>query len=788
VFIQGCAGFIVALVFGPDLKSMSKPFAVKWFKPASLRQNDYFSMPVESKTPSAFDAVDPFLGCEATNLPEPEGIAANWWWPKAQVGNTHPGASFPLGMLSAGAYSGAYPTGYGLYQKNTDGQPHKLFERYEAAGFTHFHQSGTGAIRKYYNYFRVMPIVGGLADMGKRYPLADETAEPGYYACTLDPEDGEKNDGMSGARGVRCELTVGSKAAIHRYTFPEAKRVNIAIDCSRGGIDIPYGSTVPTYADIEICDPGTARAHMMVEGVPLYMYIELGEDHWKQGVWLDKKNVGGGKRLVFDHIRESTVCPFGLHFGGPTEEGQQIEIRLGFSWRSHEQAKANLHDLGDTSFDGVRQQTADRWASDLGRITVEGSSESQREIFYTSLYHSLVKPADGSGESPFWDGNKPFFFDLCTMWDIYKTQIPLLLTVYPERGVDLINALITICEQEGNFPIGYRMARGADRFQGQASALAHVNVVDAYLRDLKGIDWDLALTYMDKDLHRAYGETFMETGEAVHPITHTLDLTYGCHMTERMAGFLGDTELAGTMRWHAARWHEAFDPETGLLMDSTFYEGGKWNYSFRLMHDMAGRIELAGGDEAFTKLLDSFFGYGAAPVKQLGLPPYAEGEMAAGFALNVFEGLNNEPDMETPYNYAYCGRHDRLCEVVRAVMQYAFSTGRGGLPGNDDSGALSSWYVWSAIGLFPVAGQDAVLIGSPIFDAATMKLPEGQLRVVANGNSDEAIYVQSAMLNGELLDRAYLTCKELMAGGELVLKMGTSPSLFGSQNRPPSMG
>jgi putative alpha-1,2-mannosidase len=162
--------------------------------------------------------------------------------------------------------------------------------------------------------------------------------------------------------------------------------------------------------------------------------------------------------------------------------------------------------------------------------------------------------------------------------------------------------------------------------------------------------------------------------------------------------------------------------------------------------------------------------------------------MAEGFALGRFEGLNNEPDIEAPYAYVYAGRPDRTAEVVRAAMRTQFHTGRGGLPGNDDSGGLASWFVWNAVGLFPVAGQGLYLIGSPLFRSITLALPGGTFRIVADGNSERAIYVQVAELNGIPLGRAYLWHTELAAGGTLLLRMGESPSSWGQSPRPPSYG
>jgi len=344
-------------------------------------------------------------------------------------------------------------------------------------------------------------------------------------------------------------------------------------------------------------------------------------------------------------------------------------------------------------------------------------------------------------------------------------------------------------EEEGNFPIGYRMARGADRFFRQASALAHTFFADVCALDLPGIDWEYALVHLHDDLRRIYGEDFLEKGLA-HPVTHTLDLAYGYHCTAQVARHVGDDELAEHLDVLAARWRNAFDPETGLLIDSEFYEGGRWNYSFRLLHDMAVRVQLAGGDEAFVAMLDQFFGFGQPPVKQLTEPPF-DHELAAGYALNRFEGLNNEPDMEAPWAYHYAGRPDRTTEVVRAVLDSSFGIGRGGLPGNDDSGGLSSWYVWASLGLFPVAGQSLFLVNAPSFDRSRIRVSGGDFVVETTGRQptepgEPPQYVQSVRLGGEPLERCWITSRELHRGGHLVVELGPSPSSWGRQ--PPPSG
>jgi putative alpha-1,2-mannosidase len=221
-----------------------------------------------------------------------------------------------------------------------------------------------------------------------------------------------------------------------------------------------------------------------------------------------------------------------------------------------------------------------------------------------------------------------------------------------------------------------------------------------------------------------------------------------------MAREMGETAAAERFERVAALWVNVIDPETGLLRDGErFYEGTKWNYSFRLMHDMQARIGMAGGKEAFAALADRFFGF-----------VHPEDDSSC-----CFEGFNNETDMESPYVYHFAGRHDRLSEVIHAGLAYMFTEGRGGVPGNNDSGGLCSCYLWNALGVFPVSGQDLMVIGSPRVREATLRLGSGkELHIKKTGRG---IYVKSAALNGKPLETLCFSAREMMRGGELKLTM-----------------
>ena len=329
--------------------------------------------------------VDPFIGTSSTDLPEPQGLAATWWWPKPQVG-TPPGGDVPVRHGLGLCVLGRLPDRLRPVPAEHRGRADGAFRQAARLGFTHFQQSGTGAIRDYYNYFRVSPMLEPLDSLGNSWDLTDERAEPGYYTCTL-------------SSGIRCELTVGPRSAVHRYTFPAHRDARLVIDLSMAGLAIPYGSTVPLRSHLEAVGPGVAQAETVVEGVPLSAYVECDASEWQQGLWYDRRLVHGETRLHFDQIRPTTLRTLGLVWYGATDQGQVIELKFGFSMRGVEQARTNLQidcaprsrsDGGafrsdrepqieglslpvsaSAAFDRRRQQTAIAWREHLATIKIE---------------------------------------------------------------------------------------------------------------------------------------------------------------------------------------------------------------------------------------------------------------------------------------------------------------------------------------------------------------------------------------------------------------------------------
>ena len=667
--------------------------------------------------------VNVFQGCGEIDLPKPEGIAARWFFIKAGCGNTSPAASLPFSAVSAGPFSGGYPTGYTDHLPNSHSRPPRFEGGKGLLGFAHLQQSGTGAIGYYYNYAVVTPRYASSPE--RRVPVS-ETARPGYYKAVL--ED------------IVCELTVSGRTALHRYTFGSAGG-GAVVDFTNNGLNIPGQERRPVTAlSVRKIDAFTAWAEAVIEGIKIYFAVRA----------------------------NAPVSCAATGLTVPAPEGEPLLIWVSLSPASAEKALARVEKTPD--FDRAKAAAYDAWNAVLSKIRIETPDEKIKEIFYSNLYHSLVKPADWSGES-FLYGDAPFTVDLNTLWDLYKTELPLLFAVYgAEIGEKLCETLLRLCETLGFMPNSIGLSDEYRQPNGQARMLGSYALITAYRYGL-GADPARILKNLKTDLLAPDKRDFTETGRCAS-YTFLLDMAEICTLGADLAAELGDTETESFLRPFGRLWETACDEKTGLLkVDSSYYEGTLYNYSFRQMADMDARIALAGGKERFVSLLDRFFGYGAPETVQP-TDPKNYAPVADGMKLGRFEGFNNESDTEAPWSYIYAGRQDRTCEVVRAGMKYMFTTGRGGIPGNNDTGALSSYYVFAAAGLFPVAGQDLFLLGSPFVKKAELDLFNGNtLTVLAPETDDEHIYVKKVAFNGKVLPDFRISAKELLSGGTLEFEM-----------------
>lgn len=666
--------------------------------------------------------VNVFQGCGEIDLPKPEGIAAKWFFIKAGCGNTTPAATVPFGAVSVSPFSGGYPTGYGNHCPNSHSRPAKFPDGEKLYGFSHIHQSGTGAMGYYYNYAVTTPMYD---DSEIRRLPADEFAEPGYYTCILDE--------------IKCELTADEHVAVHRYSFgkPGGK---IKIDFSNNGLIIPENERGKVFdLETEISDCFTVRASAVIEGITIY-FIARADVPCR----LENNNA------VFE-----------------MKNKRDAQLFVSISVRSFEKAEEFLDGAAD--FDKTRAYAYKKWNEKLSKINIE-ADDRIKEIFYSNLYHSLVKPADRKGESFIYGGDGEFCLDFSTLWDMYKTALPLIFMIDKEMSEKIVETLLKVGEKLGQLPNSFGINDKYLLHTSQARMLGDYVLLTAYRYGIK-IDPERMLRVIESDVFADNKTDFTVDGKCKSN-TWMLDMSDGCALAAGVAKETGNEELYNRLYPLSLQWKTVYNPETGLLSeDSSYYEGSLYNYSFRQMVHMDERIELAGGKEKFVGLLDNFFGYGqpdtVQPTDPFNYAPVAEGEK-----LGRFEGFNNESDTEAPFSYIYAGRHDRVCEIIRGGMKYMFTTGRGGLPGNNDTGALSSYYVLNAMGLFPVAGQDLFLIGSPVVDKAEIDLSSGKkLSIIVYNNSDKNIYVSGLKFNGKDITDRYLTASEIFNGGTLEFTM-----------------
>lgn len=671
--------------------------------------------------------VDSFFGNGEIQHPVPHGIAATWFFIKAQCGNTHPHATLPFGKMSCGLYTGGYPTGYGNHCPNSCG-PVKKFSA-PVRGFSHLHQSGTGAIGAYYNYAVVSPVYGDISYMDDA--VLSEQAHPGYYSAKL-------------KSGIFAELTTDKFCAIHRYHLD--KKTTITIDFSNDGLERTFDERYYGLAKngtVSIEDNGAISASVTLQGIPTYFYAVCeGEVE---------------KTFLFEDFKElsNTIINKGdieERWGGAFTVLGDCVIKLAVSHKSIEEAKKRVGAADD--FDTTKKMAESIWEEYLGRIEIDADVDI-KELFYSNFYHSIIKPA------LYEDGT---YTDFATLWDMYKTQLPLVYSLFQEESLAIVKTLLLEGKRYGKVPTGLMLWDKVHHFDNQAQLLSVYTMADAYYRGLVSgrdvIEHTLGESKGDPD------ELLKELLEN-EKYTHILDLTDACGVAADIAKTEGDIASAEQFEKVAQKWSEAFSAESGLLRESTkYYEGNSHSYSFRLQRNMEERIKLCGSTENFLKIVDNFFGYGQPPVEQCKVSE--DWRSIEKIDLRRFDGINNEHDLESPFVYLYAGRHDRLCEVVSGIQKYMFAKGKGGLPGNNDTGALSSWYVWNAMGLFPVTGQNKILVTNPLIRTAKIHLLNGNTFTIKVEGKGE--YVDFAELNGIKCSNFTFSLSDMLKGGELVIK------------------
>lgn len=737
---------------------MTRKVHIRWVFLLAL-----FSAPLAHGQLTQF--VDPFLGASGG-------------------GNVVPGPLVPFGMIKPGpdvATKGSDPNAG--WDATSD-----------IRGFSQTHVSGTGGGPKYGNVL-VQPSIGAPAPANSQSPRSGEKASVGYYAVTLTRP------------AIDVEITAARRTAVYRFHYPKSAQSNLLFDVGHCLLsDYAGESQSVTAAEVQVLSATEVAGSTSVTGgwnkqtnsYTVYFYAQTDTPATSWGTWNDDNLQPHNRKAIGARNARS-----GAWLSFPTQAGQQVLMKIGISFLSVEQARKNaMMEVSGFDFSTAQAAAVAAWESALNKVELKGATAEQKQSFYTALYHTMLAPTDRTGENPLWKSEEPYYDDYYAIWDTFRTSGPLLTLIAPERETGIVRSLVDIYRHEGWLPDA-RSGNFNGRTQGGSNA--EFLLTDAYLKGLKGIDWETAYAAEIHDAEVSPTDHFKE-GRGGLDDWHSLgfvsvegsDRSGSVHMEYAANDFeiallakgLGKNSDYRKYLARSANWKNLWDekyaeggfqgfirprhrdkswlsPFTGLDSCSwngnTFYEGNSWTYSFFVPQDVASLIEKTGGREQFVQRLDAFF---AVPKRY---------------------DVGNEPGFLIPYLYNWAGRPDKTAERVKEIIAASYHTGPAGLPGNDDSGAMSSWLVFGQLGIFPNAGQDFYLIGSPAFPEATLHLDNGKDFVIeARSVSATRKYVTAASLNGKALNRSWLRHSEIAGGGRLVLVMGDAPMHWAEGDLPPS--
>lgn len=490
-----------------------------------------------------------------------------------------------------------------------------------------------------------------------------------------------------------------------------------------------------------------------------------------------------------------------------------LELKVGLSPVSSQNALANIQaELPGWDFAQVQKAADDQWNQELGKITIQTPDPATRRIFYTALYHAWFAPAlfnDANGDYRGADGQvyakAPFAnYTTFSLWDTYRTEQSLFTLAQPERVNDMMQSMLAIGRQQGKLPIWHLMGNETDCMIGYSAVPA---LAEAYLKGTPGLDGPQVLAAMkqastrdDQGMKYLKASGFIPADKENESVAKAMEYAIDDWSIAQVAQKLGQAADYKTYSERAHYYKKYFDPRTrfmrGLTADGKFQvpfdpiksihrqnnytEGNAWQYTWLVPHDVPGLIGLFGGDAPFTQKLDSLFivkgnlGESASPDISGLIGMYAHG---------------NEPSHATTYLYAYAGQQWKTAEKVRQVLREMYKDQPDGISGNEDCGQMSAWYILSALGFYPVSpSSGAYVLGSPVVDKATLRLPQGKSFVIdALNNGPQNLYIQSVKLNGQPYPHAYLLHRDIVAGGTLQLTMGPQPNrAFGTAaaNRP----
>lgn len=701
-------------------------------------------------------------------------------------GHVFMGASVPFGAVQLGPtnMSSGWDWSSGYHYSDST-----------IVGFAHTHLSGTGIGDL--GDVLLMPATGDIQPergvVGNRtsgyYSLfshREETAQPGYYAVRLQ------------RYGILAELTATERVGFHQYTFPAASKVGVVIDLEEGIGDRPTETFIQKLNDTTVAgyrfSRGWARNQRIyftaVFSKPIQNFIVYEDSVLQQGISLKGRKIKGV-----------------LYFS--TVKNEKVKAKVGISPVSTENALLNINaEVPHWNFERVVADAAATWNRELQKVRIEVADTARLRTFYTALYHTMIAPSvfnDRSGDYLGTDKKiykNASFTNLTTfsLWDTYRAAHPLFTLLQPERVNDMINSMLAIYQQQGKLPVWHLMGNETNTMPGYSAVQV---VADAYLKGFRGFDTALAweavrTTAMQNERGLAYVKKlgYIPADSMVESVAMGMEYAIADWGIAQMAKRMNKKEdhdyfskrakyyrnyFDPTVRFVRGRvtenkWRTPFSPFVSRHMKDDFAEGNAWQYTWLVPHDVEGLIQLLGGEKAFLQKLDSLF--------------VVKGDMGKEASADI-TGLigqyahGNEPSHHIAYLYAFVGQTWKTAEKVRYILDSFYSDKPDGLIGNEDVGQMSAWYIFTALGFYPVNPSNGLYVfGSPLVDAATLSLPEGKtFRITVKNNSSKNKYIQKATLNGKPYPKSYILHKDIVNGGELIIDMSDTPSKTWGVNR-----
>lgn len=662
-------------------------------------------------------------------------------------------------------------------------------------GFSHLHLSGTG-IGDLADVL-IMPVTGEVKlDKGKQefphngylstFSHKNEVAKAGYYSVKID-------------NGVEAELTASERVGFHQYQFPKGKDAHIIIDLKEGIND----RSTDTY--LEQTDEYTLKGYRFSSGWAKEQQVFFAIRSSKPIKDLTLYNEG---KVISGKKANGTSVKGVIGF----DQGDFVQLKVGISPVSADNALANIEaEISHWDFRKVLKQADEKWNKELSRIEIQTKNETDKRIFYTALFHSMIHPSlfnDHDGQYQGADNKNhrnPGFdtYSVFSTWDTYRAEHPLFTLIAPDRINDFINSMLAIFDEQGHLPIWHLNGYETGTMVGISSQQI---IAEAYLKGFRGFDAEKAFAAMKttamSDLRGLnYVQKFQpipSNGKVGRPVAQALELAIGDGSIALMAKSMGKTADYEYFSRRAENYKLYYDPQSGFFrgkmadgswnpnfdpMKSTkpqaadYAEGNAWQYLWLAPQDVTGLMALLGGEKSFVEKLDKFFR----------LKAEASDEVLVDLTGLIGQYAHgNEPSHHIAYLYATAGQQWKTAEKVRYIMKEFYHDQPDGIIGNEDCGQMSAWYIFSSLGFYPVfPASGNYVLGSPLFDKATIRLPEGKsFSVDVKNNSPENIYIQQIVLNGKVHSKSTINHQEIIKGGLLKIVMGKSPNRnFGLVNQ-----